>query len=434
MEDGTLDWLLACAAWLPMPWLAWLSARIHGSWLAPGALAAGVWTIAAGVPLWLAPDMPAYPTAYGLVLLFVTVCVVASAMGANAVAFVPTRATSWNASWRAMGWRIYTLGLVVGSLAPIVLYQETKTFTRGASLSEIAMYASMARYGGEYTIPFSVRLLTCVTYLSATMAAFLTASTPPHERKWARSLAWLAPLAASLLVHTAKANVLYGLVLWAGAWSAGIAFSRLNTSRAVARKSSPRIVLAVVAVVSLVLLLVLSQALRMNRLSLSDLPFLLNHLRHYVVGHMPVFGHWAANTFPGIPADGLGMHTFAGFAELAGVAERQKGLYAATADFTDSNIYTAWRPLLEDFGVFGGVLFLFVLAYFAGMGWRLLERGRLVGATFVMIYASYTVWSPITSIFVYSLLFAVMLLFAAFTWWADGPGRAEALRRRARTR
>lgn len=428
MEDGTLDWLLACVAWFPLPWLAWVSARVQGSWLAPGALAAIVWTVAAGLPLWLAPDLPTHPSAYGLVLLFVTVCVLASCMGANALKGGASTALQSASSWRSAGWRLYTIGLVLGCLAPILLYEETRTFTRGASLTEIAMYASMARYGGEYTIPFSVRALTCVTYVSATIAAFLTASAPPHERKWGRALAWLLPLAASLLVHTAKANVLYGLVLWSGGWSAGIGLARARRSprRARSEKSS-RIVLAVVAGLALVVLLVLSQALRMNRLSFADLPFLLAHLRIYVVGHMPVFGDWTTTVFPNIPADGLGIHTFAGFAEFAGVAERKKGLYEATAGFTDSNIYTAWRPLLEDFGVVGSILFLFVLAFCAGLGWRLLERGRVGGATFVVAYGAYMVWSPITSIFVYSMLFGVILLFGAYTMWADRPARHPVL-------
>src|SRR6186997_2887185 len=71
----TLDWWLALCAWLPLPVLAWLARRVQGQWLAPGALIALAWTIAAGVPLFLAPDLPVFPGAYGFVLLVSAVCV-----------------------------------------------------------------------------------------------------------------------------------------------------------------------------------------------------------------------------------------------------------------------------------------------------------------------------------------------------------------------
>ena len=72
-----LDWLLALCAWLPLPVLAVAARRVQGQWLAPGAMVALTWTLAAGVPLWLAPDLPVHAGAYGFVLVVVVVCVLA---------------------------------------------------------------------------------------------------------------------------------------------------------------------------------------------------------------------------------------------------------------------------------------------------------------------------------------------------------------------
>lgn len=413
-EMPVLDWLLAFAAWLPLPWLARLSTTTQGHWLAPGPLAAWTWTVAAGVPLFLAPDMPIHPEAYALVTAFVTICVIASTLGASAVRRTPQRTdVLGRESWRTAAWRWYVVAVVAGCVAPFILYEHTREFAGGGSFAELAMYASMARYEGQFSIPPSVRLLTAVTYFAATLAAFLTASTPAEQRRWKLGFVWLAPLVAAMLVHTAKANVLYGLVMWGAGWTAGLAYA--SHVQRVARPGAW--VRPAIAVLVLAGLFVFSQGLRMNRTSIGDLPFLLDHLRLYVVGHMPVFGHWVVNDMPRTAGESMGAATFAGIAELLGLAHRQAGIYEGNTGFTDSNIYTAWRPLVEDFGIVGGAAFLAVLAYVAGLGWQLLRSGRLGGGALVIAYVAYMTWSPITSIFVYSMLLAVVVIFALWARW-----------------
>ena len=409
-----LDWLLAFAAWLPLPWLARTTTVSQGHWLAPGPLSAWTWTIAAGVPLFLAPDMPTHPEAYALVTAFVAVCVIASTVGMSAVSRLPSRMiVPGTEHWRAAAWRWYIVTVAAGCVAPFILYEHTREFAGGGSLAELAMYASIARYEGQFSIPPTVRMLTAVTYFAATLAAFLTASVPAEQRRWKLGFVWLVPLVAAMLVHTAKANVLYGLVMWGAGWVAGLAYGS-----SLQRASRPGAwVRPAIAIFVLAGFFVFSQGLRMNRTSIGDLPFLLDHLRLYVVGHMPVFGHWVTTEMSRTAGDSLGMATFAGIAEALGLTHRQAGIYEATTGFTDSNIYTAWRPLLEDFGIVGGAAFIAVLAYGAGLGWRLLRGGHLGGGALVIAFVAYITWSPITSIFVYSMLLAVVVLFAMWARW-----------------
>lgn len=412
-----LDWLLAFAAWLPLPWLARMTTVNQGHWLAPGPLAAWTWTIAAGVPLLLAPDMPTHPEAYALVTGFVVVCVIASTMGMSAVPHLPARTiVAGHERWRTAAWRWYFVTVAAGCVAPFILYEHTREFAGGGSLAELAMYASIARYEGQFSIPPTVRLLTAVTYFAASLAAFLTASTPAEQRRWKLGFLWLVPLVAAMLVHTAKANVLYGLVMWGAGWVAGLGYGA-PLQRGMRRGAWIRPAIAILVLAGL---FIFSQGLRMNRTSIGDLPFLLDHLRLYVVGHMPVFGHWVVNEMPRTAGESFGMATFAGVAELLGLTHRQAGIYEATTGFTDSNIYTAWRPLLEDFGIAGGAAFLAVLAYGAGLGWRFLRGGHLGGGAMVIAFVAYMTWSPITSIFVYSMLLAVVVLFALWAQWIVG--------------
>lgn len=418
----TLDWLLALCAWLPLPALAWLARRVQGQWLAPGALIALAWALAAGVPLFLAPDLPVYPGAYGFVLLVSAVCVLASTMGASLDLKLAKRDAAREIEWPARTWQLYYALIATGCIAPVMLYGDATSATRAGDLAELAMYTSMGRYGGEYEIPTLVRLLTASSYVAATISGVVTSASAPEDRKWLRSIAWMLPLVATVAIHTEKAGLLYGLVMFAAGWSAGRALSR-STARGV---KATTILAVVLGIFVLIAFFVGAQSMRMNRVSLADIPFVLNHLRIYVVGHMPVFGHWWTFEYPRMTVDGFGTHTFAGMAELMGLTVRKAGLYAGSAGFTESNIYTALRPLLEDFGIVGALGFMFALAYSAGVGWRLLVLGRRIGAVPVVCFTAYVLWSPITSIFVYSTIIAVVLAFAAWTWWVDTSAVLEA--------
>jgi oligosaccharide repeat unit polymerase len=422
----TLDWWLALCAWLPLPVIAWLARRVQGQWLAPGALIALAWTLAAGVPLFLAPDLPVYPGAYGFVLLVSAVCVLASTMGASIDLKIAKPDTSRAIDWPARTWQLYYALIGIGCIAPVMLYGDATSATRAGDLAELAMYTSMGRYGGEYEIPTLVRLLTASSYVAATISGVVTSASAREERKWSRGVLWILPLVATVVIHTEKAGLLYGLVMFAAGWAAGRALARHTGG-----VKASTIFAVVLAVFVLLAFFVAAQSMRMNRVSFADIPFVLNHLRIYVVGHMPVFGHWWTFEYPRIAVDGFGTHTFAGMAELMGLTVRKAGLYVGSAGFTESNIYTALRPLLEDFGIVGALAFMFVLAYGAGVGWRLLVLGRRIGAVPVVGFTAYVLWSPITSIFVYSTIIAVVLAFSAWTWWVDTAAVLEARKRAA---
>lgn len=418
----TLDWWLALCAWLPLPVLAWLARRVQGQWLAPGALIALAWTLAAGVPLFLAPDLPVFPGAYGFVLLVSSVCVLASTMGASVEVRLPKAETTRAIEWPPRTWQLYYGLIAIGCAAPVMLYGDATSATRAGDLAELAMYTSMGRYGGEYDVPTLVRLLTVSSYVAATISGVVTSASAPKDRRWPRSIAWMLPLVMTVVIHTEKAGLLYGLVMFAAGWAAGRALSRAPASRV----KATTILIVVAGIFVLLAFFVGAQSMRMNRVSLADIPFVLNHLRIYVVGHMPVFGHWWAHEYSRMTVEGFGTHTFAGMAEIMGLTVRKAGLYGGSSGFTESNIYTAMRPLLEDFGLVGALAFMFVLAYGAGVGWRLLSLGRRAGAVPVVCFTAFVLWSPITSIFVYSTIIAVVLAFAAWTWWVDTSAVLEA--------
>ena len=94
-----------------------------------------------------------------------------------------------------------------------------------------------------------------------------------------------------------------------------------------------------------------------------DLLELPAQLLHYVLAPFPALGHWLM----GPAADnccGLGVSTFIGAANQLGLAQRDAGVFAD--NFTiygeETNIYTAWRYLVQDFSVAGPATINLLLA------------------------------------------------------------------------
>lgn len=94
-----------------------------------------------------------------------------------------------------------------------------------------------------------------------------------------------------------------------------------------------------------------------------DLLELPAQLLHYVLAPFPALGHWLMG-----PASdsccGLGLYTFIGAANQLGLTQREAGVFAD--NFTiygeETNIYSAWRYLVQDFSVIGPALINLVLA------------------------------------------------------------------------
>ena len=128
-------------------------------------------------------------------------------------------------------------------------------------------------------------------------------------------------------------------------------------------------------------------------------------------GHMSVFSQWLAEYWNAPFAPSLGTVTFAGPLELVGYAHRIPGLFEQVFELVVgemSNIYTAFRPLIQDFTIPGALVILAALGFIGGLGFRLVARGQWSGLPFLLIAYVTTMWTPITWIWIYNSLTATI--------------------------
>ena len=74
-----------------------------------------------------------------------------------------------------------------------------------------------------------------------------------------------------------------------------------------------------------------------------------------------------------------------------------------------SNIYTAFRPLIQDFSIPGALVVLALLGAVGGAGFRLVASGHWSGVTMLLIAYVTIFWTPITWFWIYNSLTATVV-------------------------
>ncbi|MEO7367065.1 MAG: hypothetical protein ABIZ36_03860, partial [Gemmatimonadaceae bacterium] len=154
-------------------------------------------------------------------------------------------------------------------------------------------------------------------------------------------------------------------------------------------------------------------------------------------GHMTVFSQWLAEYWYQPFNPSLGRVTFAGPLEMLGISQRIPGLFDSVVDLIageSSNIYTAFRPLIQDFTIPGALAILGLLGFVGGIGFRSVAAGRWSGLPFLLISYVTIFWTPITWFWIYNSLTATVLAVGVIVlfirlWRGTGPNSMESRNR-----
>ena len=374
------------------------------SWWAPSVFAPAIWTVYVVLPLILVPEYRVSCLAVWLIVLLVG-CVMIGAFVAEAPqstrvshgggVCVPVR--------RLLGLSLLLSAVsLCGAIYTAVLALSTYGLERSiVGLLAVGHLLSVERYAGEQT-PFLVRILVTWTFPAALLAGIAFAGSSSRRER----LLCFAPLVPSLffsLVEATKANTLIAGALGVAAYAAMRVLSE-------GRKSKQRISFrsVVVASTSVVVGLTFFVAIETVRTHTEDQEIEVksdvDRAKSTAFGYLAVFSDWVTRP-DGLDSSQLafGQYTLGGLAEVIGVKARQLGVYSenVTVGSEESNIYTAFRGLLEDFTIPGASLMCVVAGYLAGRCYG--QRVTLIRGVLTLIaFYSFLIWSPIGSIFIYN--------------------------------
>jgi oligosaccharide repeat unit polymerase len=415
MNMGNADALL-----LSLVLIAWavFMRSLSGTWLQPSAFFALWWCFAGILPLVLAPEEVVGANAM-LWLIAASICVSAGA----AVGNFGFRTRMTTAPTPATDRELLILGTVV-LMSVLLGIGSNIAFVTGSHVAfgdlfdiEKLVVVSNQLYVQRYdeippAAPILSQALLPFVFVGPALGGMLFVLRREKRWKLVGLLAFVPAIAVTIL-QTTKAAVLFAIVLWLSGYFA----TRLRKGQLAVFTRMHFLVAGGTGAILTVFFFAVSLA-RMASTDASLLDLVLRKLLTAAFGHMTVFSQWLADYWAHPSAPALGAGIFAGPLEMMGFGHRIPGLFENVVDLVigeTSNIYTAFRPLIEDFGIGGALAVLSILGFIGGLGFRKVAAGKWSGVPLLLIAYYTTMWSPIAWFWTYNSLTATLLVVALIT-------------------
>lgn len=249
-----------------------------------------------------------------------------------------------------------------------------------------------------------VRLLVTWGFPAAVLGGISYAFARTRWQKAVCLLSILPPVLFSVL-NAWRANTLIAVILWLTSYSA----MKLAVQGSVRRMGSKKIVLRVCLAAAIALSFAFAiDAVRSNQAE-AVLPSSLNwpSMKANLFGHLPVFTYWADHRDKFSSNLSFGAYTFGGITDVVGGLHRKEGVYDDFIDLDkdsgqNSNLYTAFRGMVEDFSFPGALGFLFFLGLVGGYSHRKVVSGNHAWVPLLVLYYAYLVWTPVISLLNYN--------------------------------
>ncbi|MFN2603851.1 MAG: O-antigen polymerase [Gemmatimonadaceae bacterium] len=416
---GSTAAALACSISL-IVWAMTMRA-LTGTWLNPGAFFALFWCFAGILPMILAPQEPVSMLAIAWLLasgIAVSVGAVIGNWGFK-TRRLANPAPSTDRELVAFG-TVCLVAVILGAGSNVAFIAGTPgiSFSDVLDIQKLVLVSNQAyfsRYlesGAPASPPFSQALLPFV-YLAPAVGGVVFQLRREIRWKLLGAISFLPAVAVTIL-QTTKAAFLFALILWLSSYFA----MRLRQGKlGVFTRAHILTALGAGAVV-----VVFFFGVGLARLATTDVTMANIVYAKFVTGafgHMTVFSQWLSEYISAPFGPSLGKVTFAGPLEMLGFSQRIPGLFENLVELVTgdvSNIYTGFRPLIQDFTIPGALTILVLLGVVGGVGFRLVAAGKWSASPLLMISYVTIFWTPITWFWIYNSLTATVVALGIIVW------------------
>lgn len=244
------------------------------------------------------------------------------------------------------------------------------SFTSLDALATMNNTIAVARYTGNSITNIVTQILLIFVYAAPACGGFAFVYAESLKDKiWA--LVTFVPGFFMVLFTNTKAVIIGVVILWASAYLVSYYFRH---------KAAPKInirVFLIVSIIGVILFsfLFLSMVLRIGEISENSINDVINKFKIYAFGSVQSFDWWCGNEYK--PTYRFGVMTYLGIADFVGLAQKVQGVYTAYAG-TSSNVFTVFRGIIEDYGYWGGIIYLAIKSFLGGMAWRTVCGGKRI--------------------------------------------------------
>ena len=163
-------------------------------------------------------------------------------------------------------------------------------------------------------------------------------------------------------------------------------------------------------------ILFISMVLRTGEVSEKTILDISQKFFTYALGHFHCFDVWFTSYEPA--SYSFGTKTFMGISNILGLEERSQGIYAEYMNvgkngyYGISNVFTSFRPLIEDFGEAGTYVIMFISGVLSKMSLKNLicKRNIFFNQVIITAFYAYLLWSFAASFFAYTSYLAMLVV------------------------
>lgn len=273
---------------------------------------------------------------------------------------------------------------------------------------------SVDRYSGEADGGLLIKLLNVNEMAVTVLGGFIL----PLLKKGKSMISYAAiiPSIISGLSQGAKMGIITGIFLFI----TGFMVSTQLMNRKV-KINVKTILIGIIFFVAFLALMVVVMMFRIGKFDADTLFEVFGKATSYALAHLPAFDIWFFNHTDSIYSLTMGGKTLFGITNFLGIMQRQQGLFdtiiTVSTDGSVTNVYSYFRIMVEDFGTFGSLIFLFIMGCICRIVYDNFIHKRDIYLNSVLICGIYffIFWSFVTSVFVYTtyvvLLFYLYFLF-----------------------
>ena len=396
------------------------------TWLAPAAFFALFWAAFTAVTVAQASILPVHPAALWMIT-GVVAAVGAGGLVAETFAYGPApRLRSNQLTIQDLEWPVVKVVIVLttaSALGLVILFLVgLRLFDLDLTLDTLVLIGgrfSALRYGLNYSPPWQVRILAYWVYPAALIAGVGLGLARRRLHVAILLLPFVVNLLYGMLV-SARSGIVMSVALGGSGFLATKVVSTGGAYRLFNRRFMTTVSLSVLLLFGTSLV---AQWSRTGKVEGFDLSRFTEEAQTTGLGSVSVFSSWFTHVRTETPT--LGRYTFAGPFALVG-AGRELGIYTdmvALGEVGASNIFTAFRGLIEDFTVGGALLLAFLTGIVVTASFRLASRGSVVAAIPLSLFFAATLLSPLFSIFTFNSVVFAWVVPVGWVFWTGAGNR-----------
>ena len=393
-----------------------ISRKSSNSWFSPGSMFALSWLFFMLMPILFAPDF--FLNYYGL--WFIAIIVMSCSSGGIVASVIKNKNTQNNniqdfASKDYYNRLFFSLNVFniisLFGLAYLIFYLSAfyQIYQSSNLWFDIPNLISVDRYRETLSYPLLAKYALYFIYPGSIISGILLSY---YELNILKKILCICPLLFCIIlgiIEGSRTSIILGLIL--------ITSSFFGSYVSLINKKPNFSIYKLISIffVFIMLFITLFVFVQWLRQGLNPIIFeyLFERIRAYFFGYLPAFTLWFANIESVIDINSF-LSTFAGPLNLVGALDRDLGFYEPIdiSIYNSTNIFTVFRSIVSDFSPLGAIILFFIIGFYFQLEFQKKRKNLFNGIIPISIFYSFTLYSPLISIFHYnSIFFSWVLIF-----------------------